>query len=79
MAPKWVSDERYEIAELGVDNSYGGADSRIVCYKSALIILPVTVQVVRYTSVEYVMLYITNATNRGFIKSQYYDDTNFFV
>ena len=42
MAPKWVSDERYEIAELGVDNSYGGADSGIVCYKSALIILPVT-------------------------------------
>ena len=43
MAPKWVSDERYEIAELGVDNSYGGADSRIVCYNSALIILLVTV------------------------------------
>ena len=43
MAPKWVSDERYEIAELGVDNSYGGADSGIVCYNSALIILPVTV------------------------------------
>ena len=43
MAPKWVPDERYEIAELGVDNSYGGADSRIVCYSSALIILLVTV------------------------------------
>ena len=43
MAPKWVSDERYEIAELGVDNSYGGADSGIVCYNSALIILLVTV------------------------------------
>ena len=42
MAPKWVLDERYEIAELGVDNSYGGADSGIVCYNSALIILPVT-------------------------------------
>ena len=43
MAPKWVSDERYEIAELGVDNSYRGADSGIVCYNSALIILLVTV------------------------------------